>query len=290
MFTSKLRQLARRPGKGALAGPFSSRARAILGSRVSARLPSAVQALLVLALANQAAGLLWTWADFSAGQGEAGAVAGAGREKSADADFTVLSAFDPFHRAAPLQPESLAQAAPETSLDLELFGVRASPEGRGTAIVRTPDKKQGAFKVGDAIMPGVTLRAVMADRVVLSHWGATESLFLNPEARNRQLIAPAAKAELRQIDADAILNAVRLSPRMVDGSVRGFAVSPGADAETFRQTGLQPGDVLVAVNGTTLDAPERMAALEARLRGATSVRLEVERAGARQIIEISNAP
>ncbi|WP_259279074.1 type II secretion system protein GspC [Pedomonas mirosovicensis] len=302
MLIQKPRKLARRQKKGAARVPFFLpaflRAQTLSGSRALVRLPSIISALLVMLMASTAANLLWMWADFSDGQNTAGRRPLPAQGASVKTDFSVLSAFDPFHRAAPAAADVAAKTAPVTSLDLQLFGVRAGENGEGSAIVRTPDKNQGVFRVGDAIMPGVTLRAVMADRIVLSHQGNTESLYLDPDARGHQTIAEAsapsqpveaAGLEAQKLDFQTVLNAVRLSPRVVDGVVRGFSINPGADAEAFRRSGLEPGDVLLAVNGTALDTAERMAALETSLRGARSVRLEVERGGARKIIEISNA-
>lgn len=246
---------------------------------------------LVVLGADFAARMVWTWAQPSAGQA---AIASYSPEVSRpkESDYRLLTTFDPFHRqaAVPQAGQGQADAARETALDLKLFGVRADVEaghdGRGSAIIRTPDKKQGAFRPGEAIMEGVTLKRILPDRVVISHRGVLENLFLDEESG--ALISAAGKPDAAAGDAARFLAAVKAQPRIGGGGIDGFVLTPGKDKALFKKMGLAPGDVLVAVNGSRLDGMERVEALKDSLRNAPSVRLEIERGGAKRIIELSN--
>lgn len=94
----------------------------------------------------------------------------------ADARRALFARFDPFYRTSD-QPAA-AQAV--TALSLGLFGVRINEAtGLGSAIIATPDGIQSSFVVGDEIVPGVTLKAVAIDHVVLDKGGADELLYLD---------------------------------------------------------------------------------------------------------------
>jgi len=62
----------------------------------------------------------------------------------------------------------------------------------------------------------------------------------------------------------------------------GFTVSGGGDGAVLRAAGLQPGDVILAVNGQPLDSVERIAALRGQLANSSSAELRFERDGAVQ--------
>ena len=98
--------------------------------------------------------------------------------KQAATDWTVFASFNPFYRDQKIEAveDTALAAARETNLDLELFGIRYSPDGDGVAIIRTPDKQQGAFRAGDEIFNGVVLNRVLEDRVAIERSGVLEVL------------------------------------------------------------------------------------------------------------------
>ena len=84
---------------------------------------------------------------------------------------------DPFNRAAvdvPEVVEDFGEDAPETTLNLTLTGRMAGTDG--TAILRTPDNKEGNYGLGDEIVSGVTLQAVNKDFIVLDVDGQLQRL------------------------------------------------------------------------------------------------------------------
>lgn len=213
-------------------------------------------------------------------------------------DAAALTRLNPFARDQAGQPDGpAAENAPETALDLALYGVRADARsGAGAAIIRLPDGRQQAFSRGDSVVDGVTLDRVLADRVLLGRSGGRrESLYLDPEARreargpnaatlgNRAQMQAAGDDGSKRVNienADVLLRRIRLTPRLEAGRINGVKVAPqGGGAELFRRAGFQPGDVMTRINGLPLSGPGAIGALGRRLRGADEVRIDVERDG-----------
>lgn len=198
----------------------------------------------------------------------------------------ILTEVDPFHRASVAGPVAAGAAsrAPETMLNLQLFGIRAGLGGApGSAIVGTPDNQQGAYYVGQEIMSGVRLEQVLPDRVVIRRNGVAESLsFDRDSALQTAAVAPATSlpaAEERRLDFDAmkaLAMVLRVSP-----AERGLLLEGSSDPSAMQQTGLEPGDLLLSVNGTAVSDPGSLASLAAA-GAAQGLTLEIERKGQRK--------
>ena len=198
----------------------------------------------------------------------------------------ILTEIDPFHRASLAGGVPTAARAPETMLDLRLYGIRAgTADGRGGAIVATPDNVQGVFYVGQEIMPGVRLEQVLPDRIVIRRNGVSETLSFDRDTVPQAAAAApppeaAATAEepLRRLDVDIRSLATLLRFTKAE---RGLLLEGSADPSVLQQTGLEPGDILLAVNGTPAGDTGALAALAAS--GTLRLTLEVERKGQRKI-------
>ena len=123
---------------------------------------AAVEALLVLLLATQAAALVW-------------AIAAPGPSPSTGAvakvaDLSILTRFNPF---LGIDTPAAGQASGQA---MRLYGVRAGADGRGSAIIGSADGKQASYLVGETVAPGVTLQAVHDNHVVLARGAATTKL------------------------------------------------------------------------------------------------------------------
>ncbi len=207
----------------------------------------------------------------------------------------ILTEIDPFHRASvTISGHSAAAAqAPETMLNLQLFGIRAGRDaGPGSAIVATPDNVQGVFTVGQEIMSGVRLEQILPDRIVIRRNGVTETLSFD-RTSTLQAVAvslPAALSQapsstdeepLRRLDVDmkTLASALRFTP-IERGGARGLLLESSADPSVLDQSGLAPGDLLLSVNGTPIGDVAALTALAAT--GALRLTLEIERKGQRK--------
>lgn len=112
---------------------------------------------------------------------------------SIDADVSRLTSFDPFYRqVTSAEMPQQTEAVPESNLKIEVFGLRAGADGRGSAIVKMQgDDGQKLVQVGDQMSSGVTLVGVYADRLEVRRRGNREAIYLRPQAeRNMRSAAP----------------------------------------------------------------------------------------------------
>lgn len=227
---------------------------------------------LVALLASQVARLVWTVA---VPAGPVGAWSPP-QMAPAVADSGLLGSFDPFFRQA-----ADDEAATVSSLALTLLGTRVDTvSGRGSAIIATPDGTQASFLVGETIMPGVRLRSVEFDGVTIDRGGASERLMLDQSSGSPPVTPESAgvPTEAPAVKAASLAAAVNASPRLTGTALTGLVLSPKGDGAAFAAAGLQPGDVLVSVNGRPVSELRDPAAIVALL-DAGSASLAIERGG-----------
>jgi len=194
---------------------------------------------------------------------------------------------DPFNRKTAPIIEIVAEVgedAPETTLNLKLTGRTAG--SNGTAILRTPDGKEGNYRLGDEIVPGVTLQAVNREFLVLDvdgqmqrltfekgeETGLTVKTEMDPTAPPKLNVrVPAGTALANPVqtaaisgDVSALFQNVSLRRVMKDGHLTGYSVKanrPGVDLSKF---GFSKGDIVTAIGGTdiTLGRPDFLALFE----------------------------
>lgn len=261
------------------------------------RFIAGTEVLLTIALAVIGARLVWTAFEPPAWAAADGGIAAAVR--TSQATVSPLShAIDPFHRAPATGAVGATSAqAPETMLDLELFGIRAGRSaGEGSAIVATPDKEQGVFAVGQEIMPGVRLEQVLPDRIVIRRNGVSESLSFARDGQTLQAVVTPAVTPLMQDSDEASVRRVSLNAADLAGllrvvphernGVRGLLLESSADPSLLQQAGLAPGDLLISINGTAVTDAGALASLGAlAVPGASDtarLSLEIEREGQRK--------
>lgn len=197
----------------------------------------------------------------------------------------LFAAFDPFFPAE-TSPTGAAQV---TGLALQLFGTRMNEgSGQGSAIIATPDGVQSSYVAGDQIMPGVVLKQVAYDHVVIDRGGAVENLFLDQSsgssapteggAREAGAGAPAQPAA-GPLTAEMATRDIAFQPRADGGRVTGVVVSTrGGDA--FAKAGFEPGDILTQVNGRAVTSAADIEGLKAQLKPGARLFVMVERGAA----------
>ena len=262
---------------GALGGRLVAAVRSRLRARAPAGLPKAVEFLSLAAVGVLSAKFFWLlfapMPDPPATIVSAPAPAAAGEVKSPFGDTELASA------AEPVEQTEFAQ----TSLNLALHGTWIDASG-GAAIIKTSSGEQKRFSAGEEIEPGVVLSKVLRDQVVLSRAGISESLRL--ENRNSEPLVQQG-AESAAVDAvaaqglGAIGSVIQVTPRTDSvGAVR-LTLAPRGSPAAFAKLGLEPGDILVSIDGRPLSSDiasevERMRSLASRER----VEIAIERNGA----------
>ena len=212
-------------------------------------------------------------------------------------------------------PQQVEERAVETRLPLELHGVFVAEDGEASAAIVAQKGKPGLlYTVGETLPGNARLIEVHTDHIVLRRGGARETLTF-PEAKGGQFVAnqtrqprPAPKPQVRQ----TIVNEAAASPRdvvanyrtMIDenpnealsklgiapvaeGASSGYRVGGLADSPYLSQTGLQPGDVILSVNGRPVGdiRQDRMEIDNVLAQG--SARLEVQRGTRRFFVTAS---
>lgn len=244
--------------------------------RVERPLRLAIEAVLVIVLALLTAKLVWTVmtpTDSVATYTDRPLPApmrGASSALTVATDRTVLVTQNPFdHEDA----EIIVQDVPETTLNLRLDGLRMSTDsdGSGNAVIRTPDGVGKNFSVGDEILAGVTLERILSDRVIINRDGADETLMLGGRGAGLSVISDDSRIaaetdasesepvpeipsviEGRLAGPEVLFGAMNAGPVMIGGQVTGYRLTPIGDASIMRQAGLEPGDVLLQINGTSV--------------------------------------
>lgn len=247
-----------------------------------------METALVIVLAVQAARLVWILA---APAGPVGAAAPAADAPRGGVDLAILERFDPFFRLTAAAPAAAAAAAGSgDDAGLRLFGVRTDGAGGGSAIIRASDGREASFLVGEEVEPGLVLREVAADHVILTRGGARQRLgfpqiassFSTPAASPGPVLPVQASATDAPgaVQAQQLLAAAAMSPRMKEGRPDGYRVTPrgGAGAGVLAQAGLQAGDVILAIDGEAFSA-ERLEELPGQLAKSEWVDLRIERGG-----------
>ena len=245
----------------------------------------AVEVVLVVALAAQSARLLWTAVTPLDPVGEPAAAAPP-RAFTPPPDLSALERFAPANPTGPvLATASTPPPAAPAVTGYVLHGVRSSIFGDGgAAIIGAPDGKQASYRPGQTVGPGVKLAAIGRDVVTLSGPGGSVRLEIgaSPAAQAAPSPAPAPlpspglilpSPPAANAGAAQVMSQFDLSPRQQGG----YTVGPQG-GPTLQAAGIQPGDVLLSVNGQPLD-PGRADQLTAGLAGAQEAQVQFQRNG-----------
>jgi general secretion pathway protein C len=194
--------------------------------------------------------------------------------------------------------------APATSANLTLAGTLAGrdPE-QGWAIIGASGQTARVYATGASLPGGTRLLAVYPDRVILDRNGARESLMLPRLSGGGGMAAATASSpgtvpaasladSVRQLMAEnpaAANELLRPQPVFAGGSLRGYRVYPGRNRAQFASLGLQPGDLVTAVNGAALDDPNRGLDIMRGVGQGSAVTLTIDRNGQQQQLTVDPA-
>jgi general secretion pathway protein C len=266
------------------------------------RLAGAATLALVAMLAYAAAQLVWRLVPTAALRTAAdGGSAAASAPLNVDAELAAAVArINALEMFGPLSADSLPDGAnaPETRLDLALRGVIATgDEATARAFIAASGGEERAYAIGAALPGGAKLHAVLPDRVTLERNGQLETLRLPREGEGGAATGSAAR--IAQVSAADVRAVAEGNPqRLLDvvrpvaatdsntGRMLGYRVYPGRDAERFARLGLQPGDLIVSVNGVSLDDPSRGLEILKSLTSSDAVSLMVERDGQQRLLQV----
>jgi general secretion pathway protein C len=230
---------------------------------------------------------------------------------SADARSALFAGFDPFFRTSAVATPGGAPVQQVTSLPLKLFGIRVNEaSGLGSAIIANESGIQTSYAVGEEIAPGIKLKSVEFDHVVIERGGATETLYIDqsggaaatpdqtpgmppppgqsavsgqaptPGAAQPFQAMPAKPQATGPLTQDRVLGSIGFAPRTESGRVTGIVVSPQGGGEGFALAGFRPGDIIVQVNGQPVRSAGDIQTLQSSVRPGARMSFMVERGAA----------
>jgi general secretion pathway protein C len=261
--------------------------------------PTIVSFLLVLVIAAQLAAFLWRALDSGDRDSTADAPVVAAPPPAVD-----LTAIVNAHLFGVAAASGDPSDAPATTANLALAGTLAGREPEhGWAIIGASGQAARVYATGASLPGGARLFAVYPDRVILDRNGARESLMLprlsggagGAVAQRPAGLAPAAASNssiadsVRQLlvqNPSAGSDLLRPQPVFAGGSLRGYRVYPGRNRAQFAGLGLQPGDLVLAVNGAALDDPNRGLEILRGIGQGSAVTLTIDRGGQQQQISV----
>jgi len=190
--------------------------------------------------------------------------------------------------------------APDTRLNLTLKGVlSATPMELATAIISLgKNGKEDIYSVGDKVSSASVVE-IHADRVILNRGGKMETLRL-PKDSDDSFIKSSPTASRNRSGASrsespgAVLSDIRKQilknptsfgkyaipvPYNENGKLRGYRLQPQGDSTLFDSVGLNPDDVLIAINGVELNNPAKGLKALRSLQKAKQVDLTILRNG-----------
>jgi general secretion pathway protein C len=195
-------------------------------------------------------------------------------------------------------PSASGVDAPNTNMPLTLAGVIADPDpSKGVAIIGENAAAGKLYSVGAALPGGVHLHAVYGDRVLLERNGGLETLMLPRTAALGRTapstaVTPSAARAASSREAQTLMaGLVRVQPVFNQGKLTGYRIFPGGAKgnSAFGQLGLRPGDLIEAVNGTSLDDASRAMEVLNTLGSSATATVTVSRNNQSQEINLNLA-
>ncbi len=258
-----------------------------LAGQLIARAPRWLTAVLVVLLGVRAATLVASLSSAPAAQPNPSPPPPAVTRNVVDVPSILRANL--FGQGAPAQGSG---NAPVTSMALVLAGVIADvDEKRGFAMLGTTATDIKVYRVGEVVPGGALLSSVLVDRVLLDRGGTLEALMIPrvtagaaaPLVSSPPPVPGNSVARVQQVlrnNPALIAQVIQRQPVISpEGKLRGMRVYPGTNVQAFNRLGLRPGDLVTAINGTTLEDQTRGEEIFNSLTGAAEARVTVIRNG-----------
>jgi len=205
--------------------------------------------------------------------------------------------FGVAEKAAPAPAPAAKKVAP-SRLKITVLGTVVSDERSAAVVVMQGSSEQKLFFVNDTMSPGVVLKEVEADSIVVDNQGELERIELQKEKggvassvtpiRQSNAAVPHTPVSRqfsrnmvdRQIkNFPQLLSQARVIPHFSQGKSDGFTISQIVPGSLYEKAGLQNGDIIRKVNGSEVRGPQQAMEMFQSLQTAASIDVEIMRAG-----------
>jgi general secretion pathway protein C len=201
---------------------------------------------------------------------------------------------------APVQDLPPPSALPETKLNLVLRGVLAvNDKERAQAIIAQPNGDERSYGLGDALPGGAVLKEIKDTSVILLRNHQYETLSLpkldlgTEDNTTAAVQSPTQDMSLRQVrdtllsDPQRLAGLIQTQPYMgQNGQLAGYRIEPGTDRGLFQRYGLQPGDIVTAINGIALTSNASAFEILRNLPSRNNVQVQLLRNGVPQTLSL----
>lgn len=200
------------------------------------------------------------------------------------------------------------EALEPTTLKLALLGtVSGSSRNTYAVIEETNKRKQGLFKVGDSIQDAV-IKSIQRGVVVLKVGDKVEKLTMDEaaarstgpkkgrvssrprspreEGPGRTITVRVSRSDVEASlkDINQLLTQARVRPHFKDGKPDGLAINRIKKGSFFSKLGLRDGDIVQAIDNTSIRSPDDILALYKKLKSGSGVGIQINRKGQQQTI------
>jgi len=271
---------------------------AFQSSETSRRMALIINIILITLIAGLLADLTWQFipADQNTSQpGQSHSIIAAKKnEKVSMANVVLLHLLGESKSPGVTKKTSGPINAPDTRLQLVLHGVFASKNpALSLAIIAEKKGKDKTYRQGDSLPNGVLLHEIYADRVILSRAGKFETLRLIRKQANIKVSASPTlpvPGELHQSerinqlkksykkDPQSLWKQIRISPVMQNGRITGYRFTHN-DRALMKDLGLQPQDVITAINGTAVTDTAQLMEMMGSINSMSELNLSLRRNG-----------
>lgn len=192
--------------------------------------------------------------------------------------------------------KSASPAAPRPKLTL--FGTVVAG-ARSLAVIHTGQEIK-SFRLGDELPGGGRIEEIGRNLIQIKYPGgpletlhlyqgegprepspaaaSTDGTGIKAVGENRWVI-PRSVAEQARGNLNELLRQARMEPNIVAGRTEGFVVRMVRPKSLLDTLGIQRGDILMQVNGTPLDSPEKALQIFQQLREARNLSIGLTRNG-----------
>ncbi len=203
------------------------------------------------------------------------------------------------------------EALEPTTLKLALLGtVSGSSRNTYAVIEETNKRKQGLFKVGDSIQDAV-IKSIQRGVVVLKVGDKVEKLTMDEaaarstgpkkgrvssrprspreEGPGRTITVRVSRSDVEASlkDINQLLTQARVRPHFKDGKPDGLAINRIKKGSFFSKLGLRDGDIVQAIDNTSIRSPDDILALYKKLKSGSGVGIQINRKGQQQTINFT---
>ncbi|MCP5380950.1 MAG: PDZ domain-containing protein [Kordiimonadaceae bacterium] len=212
-------------------------------------------------------------------------------------DYNYLKTVDAFYGLSKNIIATRTDDIPESTLDIQVFGLRAKGNGDGTVILKSQGSLQKLAKIGDEIARGTRLAAIYSDRIDIRRNGRLETIYLNKERANSHQNSQsqiAATSTIPQNSNDTkkkiedFIALMDLKPFREGKNIAGFTVGDKAEPSLLILAGLEKGDIISSVNGNELLSWERVKEISDGASGDT-LNIQLERDGEKRTLKLSQS-